>query len=225
MPQQLGLRPLRHAVFANQGAHDPCLFQQVDTVSQAVQAVDGGLRRFWISVDQACVERVQPRHLLGCFHTFEAVDEDPGGSSRQYHQRRDLAIAAQRLNHCLAGLRGGLQAQRGVPLIELVNRKLAHFRRVRHGIAPTATNASSLPVFRGTRYPFADPAMSATLNGGERQPQYRRLKDLANLATCGMSRAARFWAVASATRAGARATRLDGTRNYRTFVGVTGCYR
>ena len=29
--------------------------------------------------------------------------------------------------------------------------------------------------------------MSVTLNGGERQPQYRRLKDLANLPTCGMS--------------------------------------
>jgi cobalamin biosynthesis protein CobD/CbiB len=87
-----------------------------------------------------------------------------------------------------------------------------------------ATNASSLSVFLGTRYPFADPAMSVTLNGGERQPQYRDLKGLANLVNCAMLRAARFQVVASATHAAARAIRLDGTRNYKTFGGVTGCY-
>ena len=95
MPQQLGRLPLRQAVFANQGAHDPSLFQQVDAATQTVQSVDGRFRRSGIGIDQACIEGVQPRHLLRRFHTLEAVDQHPGIISPPDHQRRDLTIAAQ----------------------------------------------------------------------------------------------------------------------------------
>jgi hypothetical protein len=64
---------------------------------------------------------------------------------------------------------------------------------------------------------------SITLNGTCRLCQYLRLKDRLNLPIDGLRRAAWSCSAASATHAGARAPRHDGTRSYRTFAAVTGC--
>jgi hypothetical protein len=66
--------------------------------------------------------------------------------------------------------------------------------------------------------------MSITVGGSERQPQYRWLKDLAYAAVCELGRVANSRDVASATPAGAHAVRLDGTRDYKTSAGETGCF-
>ena len=64
---------------------------------------------------------------------------------------------------------------------------------------------------------------SITLKGSRPPCQYVRLKDRASLPIDGMRRAAWSCSAASATRAGARATRRDGIRSCRTFAAVTGC--
>jgi len=117
-----------------------------------------------------------------------------------------------------------LEAQCGIPLVELVERKLAHFRRIRHGIAPT--NDKRLFSVRPSWNPLsvASIAMRLTLNGSKRQPQYRRLKDLAKSPACGPGHATKRSVASNATPAGAHAVKLDGTSHCRSTAEENECF-
>jgi hypothetical protein len=93
--QQLGHLQLTQPVLADQGMHDPRLFQFARSPPDLIQPVNGRLRRRFVGVDPPGEERRHAFDPPACPKSFETVNQHGRFLTPTDHDRRELAVVAK----------------------------------------------------------------------------------------------------------------------------------